>query len=330
MSDRGRRKFLIGASALVSAPFGAWAQTKRKMRRVGDLVIADAKSGMPIHRVFLDSLRKYGWIDGQNVDVEVRWAAGQFDQLKKFATELARLPVDVFITSSNIEAGVVRQVTTTTPIVVMLAADPVGAGFTASLAKPTKNVTGVSFDPTPQIFAKHLELLKKLSPVCARVIVVRVPSLPGGPGYWDATNIAARTLGLTLNSVAIKSSADIAPMLSALSRENGDAVFVFGDPITYGHARQIAEASLKNHLPVISTLRAYTLAGGLASYGPDFPDLVRRAAVYIDKILRGAKPADLPIEQPEKFELVLNLKSAKALGLAVPSDVLLQADQIIE
>ena len=326
----GRRRFLAGAGALVVARRFATAQSSPMVRVVGSVGLPDAESAAPIHEALQTSLRKLGWVEGQNLRFENRWVAGQFDKLKKAAAELVHLPVDVIIPSSNIATGVVRQITGTIPVVMLIGADPVSAGFAASLAKPGGNVTGVSFDPTPQIFEKHLQMLKELAPATVRVIVIRNPSLPGGKTYWHATSVAAEKLGLALHQLAVESAADMQLALSALSKKLGDAVFIFGDPVTFSASRQIAEVSLKNHLPVISVLRQYAVTGGLASYGPDFLDLARHAAVYVDKILRGANPADLPIEQPTKFELVLNLKTAKSLGLTVPQSVLLQADQVVE
>jgi putative ABC transport system substrate-binding protein len=327
MGQVGRRQFLGSAAALLAVPLVARSQSPR---RVGGVYLIDAQSGAPLGHIFQDSLRKLGWVEGQNVRFENRYAEGRIDRLKDFVAELAQLPVDVIVTGSNIETGAARQVTATIPIVMLIGADPVGAGFAASLARPGGNVTGVSFDPTPEIFGKHLELLKELAPTSVRVTVIRNPSLPGGAAYWDATNIAAKRLGLTLRSLTVESVADVKPALSALSPERGGAVFIFGDPVTYGASRQIAEASLKSRLPVIGTLGEYAVAGGLASYGVNFPGLARRAAWYVDKILRGAKPGDLPIEQPTKFEMILNLKTAKALGIDIPQSVLIRADQVIK
>ena len=331
MGQFARRQFLLGTGALLFAPRGTNAQSESKVRRIGNLSLVDSKSAAPLDRIFIDVLRQRGWVEGTNVRIDFRRTAGHLDQFMDVAKEFARTPVDVIVTSNNFEVGIVRQVTTTIPIVMLIGADPVGAGFAKSVAKPGGNVTGLTFDPTPEILGKHLQLLKEIAPASVRVIAIRNPSLPGGAAYWDAASKAARELGLTLDSLTVRGADDVAPALSALSRaERGSAVFVFGDPVTYSRAGEIAEVSLKNQLPVVSVLREYAVNGGLASYGPSFPDLVRSAAVYVDKILRGAKPGDLPFEQPAKFELIINLKTANSLGLTVPPAVLLRADQVIE
>jgi len=331
MSLTDRRRFLLGTGALFIASHGSEALPDVKLRQVASISFADAKSTAPLDQIFKDVLHRHGWVEDKNVRFEFGRAVGNLDRFVGLAKAFAREAVDVIVTSNNIETGLVQQVTTAIPIVMLLGADPVGAGLAKSLARPGGNVTGTAFDPTPQIFGKHLELLKDLAPETVRVIVVRNPNLPGGAAYWEAASEAARRLGLVLDSLTVEKAADVAPVLSALSRSRqGSAVFIFGDPITYSASRQFAEAALNSRLPLISVLREYTVAGALASYGPSFPDLVRRAAVYVDKILRGAKPGDLPIEQPTKLELVINLKTVRSLDLTVPAEVLLRADEIIE
>ena len=325
-----RRRLLI-SFCLLSAETGITsAQSNAQTRRVGLLALADPSSGAPLVEAFRHDLQKLGWLEGHNVRIDARWAAGQFERLRELATDLVRLPVDVILSGSNIETGVARQVTRTVPIVMLIGADPIGAGFVSNLAKPDSNVTGVSFDPTPQLFGKHLELLKELQPSTVRVLVIRNPSLPGGAAYWGAATAAAAALGMKLTSVTVEDAADVKPALAAISRAVGDAVFVFGDPITFGASRLLAEASLKNRLPLVSTLREYTVAGGLASYGVSFPDLARRSAFYVDRILRGTRASELPIEQPSKFELVVNRRTASSLGISLPRALLLRTDQVID
>ena len=306
------------------------AQQATQNRRVGVIALADAQSGAHILQALRDGLRQRGWVEGHNLNLEIRLAAGRLDRLTGLVDELARLPVDVIVTGSNVETAAARQRTTIIPIVMLIGADPVGSGFTSSLAKPTSNIIGLAFDPTPEIFGKHLELLREISPRTTSVIIIRNPELPGGAAYWDATKRAAQKLGLTLRSAAVQSAEDIQPALATIAAARGDGVMVFGDPVTFGAGRQIAEASLKGRSPLISTLREYTEAGGLLSYGVHFPALAHRAASFVDKVLKGAKPGDLPIEQPTKFELVINMKTAKALGLTVPQSVLVRADEILQ
>jgi len=316
--------------SLLLAPLRVEPQQATPNRRVGVIALADAQSGTHILRALQDGLRQQGWVEGQNLNLEICLAEGRLDRLTGLVDELVRLPVDVIVTGSNVETAAARQRTTTIPIVMLIGADPLGAGFTSSLARPSGNITGLAFDPTPDIFGKHLELLKELSPQTTSVIIIRNPQLPGGAAYWDATNRAAQKLGLTLRSTAVQTADDVQPALATIAAARGDAVMVFGDPVTFRARRQIAEASLKSRSPLISTLREYTEAGGVLSYGVHFPALAHRAAYFVDKVLKGAKPGDLPIEQPTKFELVINLKTAKVLGLTIPQTLMLQADQIVE
>jgi putative ABC transport system substrate-binding protein len=325
-----RRRFLTGLGLMLAARLAAEAQpTAGQVRTVGVLSLADAISGRQIVEALRQGLRDQGWIEGQNLIMEYRWAQGRADNLAALAAEMVALKADVIVAATNQEIFAAKQATTTIPIVMLIAADPVGSGLIANLARPGGNVTGVSFDTTPETFGKHLELLKEVVPTLQRVLVLRNPELPGGAAYWKAAEEAAQKLGLTLRSVAIRTPEDLKSASAAMLKERLTGVMIFGDAVTYAARGQIVQLATQNGLPVVASTREYTEAGGLMSYGVHLPDLARRAATFVSKVLKGAKPADLPVEQPTKFELVINLKTAKALGLTIPSSVLARADEVI-
>jgi putative ABC transport system substrate-binding protein len=243
---------------------------------------------------------------------------------------LPPLKADVIVAATNQEIFAAKQATTTIPIVMLMAAEPVGSGLIANLARPGGNVTGVSFDTTPKTFGKHLELLKEVVTTLQRVLVLRNPELPGAAAYWKAAEQAAHKFGLTLRSVAIQTPEDLKSASAAMLKERLTGVMIFGDAVTYAARGQIVQLATQNGLPVVASLREYTEAGGVLSYGVHLADLARRAATYVSKILKGVKPGDLPVEQPTRFELVVNLKTAKALGLTIPPSVLARADEVIQ
>jgi len=314
--------------SLVAAPFAVQAQQAGKVYRVGFLwdsptVWPEAIEGF--HR----GLRDLGWVEGQNIVVEHRWAEGRFDRLPDLAEELVRLKVDVIVAPTSIYAGAAKQATSTIPIVFAVHADPKGSGHVASLARPGGNLTGISLMMT-ETNAKLLELLKEAVPGLPRVAVLWDPSTPSHGPSLNAVEVMSRALGLPLQAVAVRSAMEFDTAFEAIIRERAGGVLVLSTPLFISGASRLAELARKHKLPTMFAARAYVEAGGLMSYGPDRPDLFRRAATYVDKILKGAKPADLPVEQPTKFELVINLKTAKALGLTIPQSLLLRTDEVIE
>jgi putative ABC transport system substrate-binding protein len=310
-------------------PLACFAQQRaRKVYRVGFLW--DSPSVWP-HALegFRRGLRDLGWIEEQNITVEYRWAEGRFDRLPELAQELVLLKVDVIVAPTSIYAGAAKQATSTIPIVFASHADPIGSGHVASLARPGGNITGLTIMMS-ETTAKGLELLKQAVPRLSRVAVLWDPATPSHRPVLDAVEITGRALGLRLQTLPVRKLAEFDTAFSAIVRERGGGVLVLSTPLFMGGARQLAELAIKHKLPTMFGPREHVEAGGLLSYSPDRAELYRRAATYVDKILKGAKPADLPVEQPTKFELVVNMKTAKALGLTLPQPFLMRVDSVIE
>jgi putative ABC transport system substrate-binding protein len=327
----------IGATALcavalglspVATPLAAQAQQAGKVYRVGFLWDSPAVWPEAIEG-FHRGLHGLGWVEGQNIVVEHRWAEGRFDRLPDLAEELVRLNVDVIVAPTSIYAGAAKQATSTIPIVFAVHADPVGSGHVVSLARPGGNLTGISLMMT-ETSAKLLELLKEAVPELSRVAVLWDPATPSHGPSLKAVEVMSRALGLRLQPVAMRSATEFENAFAAIVREGACGVLVLSTPLFIAGASRLAELAKKHKLPTMLAAKAYVKAGGLMSYGPDRAELFRGAAAYVDKILKGAKPADLPVEQPTKFELVVNLKTAKALGLTIPQSLLLRADEVID
>jgi putative tryptophan/tyrosine transport system substrate-binding protein len=316
------------ALSIAAGPLAAQAQQAGKVYRVGFLwdnpaVWPEAIEG------FRRGLHSLGWLEGQNIVIEYCWAEGRFDRLPGLAEDLVRLKVDVIVAPTSIYAGAAKQSTSTIPIVFASHADPIGSGHVASLSRPGGNLTGISLMMT-ETNAKLLELLKEAVPGLARVAVLWDPATPSHGPSLNAVEVMSRGLGLRLQAVAVPSAMEFDSAFAAIILERAGGVLVLSTPLFIAGASQLAELARKYKLPTMFAARSYVEAGGLMSYGPDRADLFRRAATYVDKILKGAKPADLPVEQPTRFEMVINLKTAKALGLTVPQLVLLRADKVIE
>jgi putative tryptophan/tyrosine transport system substrate-binding protein len=278
---------------------------------------------------FSETLRELGWIEGKNIAFEHRYANNRTERLPELAAELVRLNVDLIVAFGGLAPLAAKQATSTIPIVMASPADPIGSGLVASLARPGGNVTGVSL-MAPDLGAKRLQMLKEVSPGISRVAVLWNAGNPSAERGFRELKGAAQALRIGVHSIEVRSPTDFSNAYKAATREAPEALVTLADPLTVDHAKQIAEFAIDSRLPSISELREFADAGGLLSYGPDLADLRRRAAGYVDKILRGAKPADLPVEQPTKFELVINLNTAKALGLAIPPALLARADEVIE
>ena len=325
------KPFIVVLSlSLLAAPVTAGAQPPRKVPRIGYLVLPPLlEKPSPERAAFLDALSELGYVEGKTVSIEYRSAGWNAELLPDLAEGLVRLNVDVIVTGGGgATPEAARQATKTIPIVVAASADPVGLGLVASLARPGGNITGTSL-MAPELGSKRLELLKETVPKISSVAVLWHPR-GAGRLEWQQTEAAARRLGVTLQSYEVRNADDVARALEAMTKKRPDAVIMFFDPLTSGYRVIISDFALKNRLPTIFGAREFAAAGGLMSYGPNIPELFRRAAVYVDKILKGAKPRDLPIEQPTKFELIVNLKTAKALGLTIPPSVLIRADQVVQ
>jgi putative ABC transport system substrate-binding protein len=318
-----RRIFYVALFALlVAVSFPVDAQ----LHKVPRLGVLSGGSARP--EAFHNELRELGYIAGQNILVEYRYAEGKYDRLPDLAAELVRLQVDIIFACcpGGLPSAAAKNVTTTIPIVFVRMGDPVGPGAVASLARPGGNVTGLS-GFSRELSGKQLELLKEAVPTISRVAVLLNPAI--NTPVWDEYEAVAKTLRVQLKVLEAKTPRDLNKISSALTKERADALAVSEDPLFFSHRKQIVEFAAKNRLPSVFAWKEYVEAGGLMSYGVNVADLYRRAATYVDRILKGAKAADLPVERPTKFELIINLKTAKQVGLTVPPNVLARADRVI-
>jgi putative tryptophan/tyrosine transport system substrate-binding protein len=324
-----RRRDFIGLLASTTAwPLAARAQPAGKAYGIG-FFSAGAAAGTPALPALLEGLKRRGWVEGKNIDIKYRYADNRVDRLGELAAELVRLNVDVIVAVGTLAPLAAKHATATIPIVMTSAGDPLGSGLVSNLARPDGNVTGLSL-MSPDLSAKRLELLKEIIPDIARLAVIWNADNPYPALVYRQTESAARQLKIEVQSLAVRTAEDVTRALAAAVQEKANALISVEDPLTQTYRRQIADFATRNRLPSMSGLRDYADAGGLLSYGPDLADLYRRAADYVDKILKGAKPSELPVEQPTKFELVVNLKTAKTLSLAIAPDMLAIADAVIE
>jgi putative ABC transport system substrate-binding protein len=278
---------------------------------------------------FRQGLRELGYVEGQNIAIESRWTEGKDDRLPGLAADLVRSKVDVIVAETGAATRAAQQATRTIPIVMSTVNDPVGSGLVASLARPGGNVTGLTI-MSPDLVGKQLELLKEVVPKVSRVALLRHPDNPASAAQLREAQAAAQALGVRLQTLEARSPQEIDDAFAAMTRERAGALLIIPDTLFWSQRRQIVELAVKRRLPSMRIGESYAEAGGLMSYGPSYLDLERRAATFVDKILKGANPADLPVELPTKFELVINLKTAKAIGLTIPQPLLQRADQIID
>jgi ABC-type uncharacterized transport system substrate-binding protein len=327
-----RRAFITLLGGAVAAwPLAARAQQGERMRRIGVLMstAADHPEGQGRLTAFLQALQQLGWTDRRNVRIDVRWTAGEAERLRKYAAELGTLAPDVIVTGGASYVAALQQVTRTVPIVFATATDPVGGGLVASLARPGGNVTGfTTFEYG--IAAKWLELLKQLAPRLTRVAVIRDPSLPTGTGQLGAIQSAAASFGMELSPVDVRNVAELERAVTAFALAPNGGLIVQASPLATVHRELIITLAARHKLPAVYFDRHFVTGDGLISYGPDLIDQYRQAASYVDRILKGEKPGDLPVQAPTKYELVINLKTAKALGLEIPPTLLARADEVIE
>ena len=324
-----RREFITVMGGAVAG----WPRASRgqqptgKAARIGYLSF---RSPASTDEAFLQGLRELGWIEGQNIFIEWRYAAGSSDRLKEFAGELVRLKVDVIVAAASAGTQAAKDATASIPICFINTGDPVGQGFVASHARPGGNITGFSFDASPEITAKQLQLLIEVVPKASRVAVLWNPTTPVLRTYWNATQAAAPALRVGLQSLEVQDGNQYESAFEAMRRDRADALIVLSDSFSTFHRARIADLAAKHRLPALYGHSLYVEAGGLMSYGPSLLDAHHRAASYVDKILKGAKPAELPVQDPTKFELIINLKTARTLGLEVPPGLLSRADKVIE
>jgi putative tryptophan/tyrosine transport system substrate-binding protein len=306
------------------------AQQAKKLPRIGYLNAVAPSTGSDRIEALRQGLRELGYVEGKNIIIETRYAEGKLDHLPVLANELIRLKVDVIVTSGPLPTRVTKEASTSIPIVMAQDADPVGNGFVASLARPGGNITGLSAQ-RPELAGKQLELLKETIPKLSRVVVFGTSTQPGNAQSLKQTELAAGAFSIKLRYLDILVSKDIEGAFRAAGKEQADAVLIMvPSSVAASHRKEIVELAIKTQLPAIYPQSQYVEAGGLISYGVSIVDLNRRAATYVDKILKGATPADLPVEQPTKFELIINLKAAKQIGLTIPPNVLARADKVIK
>jgi len=326
-----RRAFLgTVAGGLLAIPLVAEAQPKAGVPRIGYLGNSSPSLESDLVDAFRQGLGEFGYTEGQNITIEYRWAEGKYDRFPDLVADLVRLKVDVIVTAGTPGALAAKQATKTIPIVMAVAGDAVGAGLVASLARPGGNVTG-STTIVQELEGKRLELLREVVPRLSRVAVLWNPANPVSPIILKQTQLAAPALRLRLEPiVGVSGVRELEGAFATISRVRPDALILLADRFLLAERTRIVEFAAKRRLPTMYPYREMVKAGGLMSYSPSYPDLFRRAATYVDKILKGAKPGDLPVQQPTKYELVINLKTAKALGLTIPQSLLQRADEVIQ
>jgi ABC-type uncharacterized transport system substrate-binding protein len=321
MLGRRRRQFItLVGSAAAAWPFAARGQQTGKIYRIGFLANDPTIPAQPAGQAFLDGLRESGFIEGNNIIIERRFAEGRLDRYADLVAELVRLRVDAIVTSANEATLAAKRASTKIPIVMMNVSDPLAQG----------NITGLVQDDSVEITAKRMQLLKDAVPHSTQVAVLLNPDLPYGQAQWQQLELAARSLNVMLRRLEMRRLSEIESIFAAIGQSRPDAIFLTNTELIFVNRRLIVELAAKNRLPTVSNLREITEAGGLMSYGSVRSDSFRRAAIFVGKILKGARPADLPVEQPTKYELIINLKTARSLNLEVPRDLLLIADEVIE
>ena len=326
-----KKIILLALCSLLLAPCcAAEAQQPNRVARIAFLSGSSATIMSDRAEAFRQGLRELGYVEGKNIVIDYRSAEGKLDRLSELAAELIRLKADVIVTAGPAPTRAVKEATVTIPIVMAQVNDPIGNGFVATLARPGGNITGLS-TLAPELSGKRLEILKEIVPRLARVAVFGTSTQPGNTQALRETELAAAAFGMKLQSLDVLSSKDIEPAFRAASKGRADAILMLlPGRVATSQLTQIADLAIKNRLPAIYQNGRHVNSGGLISYGVSFDDLDRRAAIYVDKILKGAKPADLPVEQPTKFELIINLKTAKQIGVTIPQKVLARADKVIK
>jgi len=328
-NHRWRKICCVAVSTILSALcFAASAQQPKKIPRIGYLAGITRTAQSARIEAFRQGLRELGYMEGKNIIIESRYAEGKPDRVRTLAAELVSLNVDVILSAGSSDTRAAKEATATIPIVMAAAGDPVASGFVTSLAKPGANVTGLSI-LAPELSGKQLELLKEIVPKLSRVAVFETSTTPGTPQTLKELELAARAFGVKLEYLDILDFKDIETAFRAARQARADAIVALGGPVFNSHRTIIVELATTSRIPTMYNVSEFVEAGGLMTYGVSWPDLFRRAATYVDKILKGAKPGDLPVEQPTKFELVINLKTAKQMGLTIPPNVLARADRVI-
>lgn len=325
-----RRAWLLACAGGLAAPLAARAQPRDRLFRVGYLQLATREEQVPLTRAFEDAMQELGYREGRNVVYERRFADGRLERLPALAAELARLEVDVIVTGANPAVVAARQATSTIPIVMSTSREPVAAGFVASLSRPAGNVTGLVSDPTPEVQARRLQLLRQFAPAATRIALLWNPQTPAAETYRATAQAAADRLGARLLPAAVRARDEFAEAFASMSRDGAQALMVLPDPVFFTARSQVVALAAQHRLPAIYHAREFVDIGGLMSYGASLVEQFRRAASYVDRILKGERPGELPVEQAMRFEFVVNLAAARALGSGFPRALLQQADAAIE
>ena len=326
-----RRTFVsLVAGALFALPFAIGAQQSGKVPRIGYVGQNNPELGQHQLAALRRGLRELGWVEGQNIVLEIRFADGRVDRFPALIAELIRLKVDVIVTSSSATTWAAKDTTKSIPIVMAASADATGEGLVTSLAHPGGNITGMTFMAGPEIAGKQLQLLKEMAPAASSVAVLANPTNRSHAAFARELKVAARSLGVRLQVLEASSPDQLDGAFAAMTREHVAALLVLTDSMFLGQRKRIPELAAKSRLPALYSQREFVDEGGLVSYGPSLRDMFHRAAAHVDKILKGTKPSDIPIEQPTKFELVINPRAAQALGLTIPQSLLLRADEVTQ
>jgi putative ABC transport system substrate-binding protein len=326
------RRTFIGSvvGGILAAPLVAHAQQTSNVHRIGYLSAPTRESVERVVRAFLRSLRELGWVEGQNLLIEYRWADGKIERLPDLAAELVRLKVDLIVAPAGTAALAAKKATSSIPIVMIFPADPVGLGLVANMRRPGGNVTGTTSTPNPELFGKQLQILKETIPHATRMAMLLNPADLAFGTQVKEVEAAAGAMHIRLQRAEVHGPEEFEGAFAAMTRERAEALLVANDTTLLVNRSRVAELALKNRLPTMNYYREMVEAGGLMAYAVNMSDFIARAAAYVDKILKGAKPADLPVEQPTKFELIINLQTAKALRLTIPPSVLARADEVIQ
>jgi putative tryptophan/tyrosine transport system substrate-binding protein len=326
-----RRDFILLLGAAPTWPVAVGAQQPERVRRIGVLMTLVAGDQQSQRRIaaFVQGLEKLGWTDGRNMRIDYRWSAANAEDIRKYAVELAALAPDVILAAASPAVGALLQATPTVPIVFVNVADPVGAGYADSLARPGRNATGfTNFEYS--MGGKWLALLKEIAPSVVRVAVFRDPAIASGPGQFGAIQAVAPSVGVELSAINVRDTGEIERSVLAFARSGNGGMIVTGSPLSVVHRDLIIRLAAEHKLPAVYFERFFAAGGGLISYGPDQADDFRRSAAYVDRILKGERPAELPVQTPTRYQLAINLKTARALGLTVPESLLARADELIE
>jgi putative ABC transport system substrate-binding protein len=327
-----RRQLFIGALAvaILAAPRAAVTQATGKVWRVGFLEPGAPTANSQFIQAFRGGLHALGYVEGQNVVIVDRWANGEIDRFPALLSELIQLKVDVIVVGSTAGALAAKAAVSTIPVVFVGVQDPLGAGLVASLARPEGNLTGFSLAEEDGLLGKRLEIFREIIPAISRLALIWNPASPTGASRLKDARSAATKFGMTLELFEVRDAKDLDSIFAAISKDRIDALMVIADPLTVRNRQRIVALAASNQVPAMYSFLEFVQVGGLVAYGPSVIELFRRASTYVDKVLRGAKPADLPVEQPTKFELVINLKTANALGVKIPQSLLLRADDVIQ